>query len=180
MSKVIFSRGLCVVALILLVAGCTSAARMPSPVVDRGSAAPADTRVIDYGRPVDQADADHYPGQGAVTTPARQPPVIVALLDQAETQANEGDLSASVATLERALRIEPRDALLWHHLASVRLAQGEYSQAEQVAMKSNSLATGAHNLQVKNWRLIAQAREQLGDTAGASQAESHARSLENN
>lgn len=181
MSKFVLVRRLFSATLIILLAGCSSVARMPSPVVDRGSAAPPDTRVTDYGRPAPGADweTDQEAGQASVAPSTQEPAVIVALLEHAETQANDGDLSASVATLERALRIEPRNPLLWHHLASVRLAQGEYSQAEQVAMKSNSMAIGSRKLQIKNWRLIAQAREQQGDTAGASQAERRARSLEN-
>ncbi len=175
MSNSVIVQGLSCVVLVVLLAGCSGVStRLPSPVVDHGTAAPPDTR-IEYDRSAAEAVLESAPE----SVPAQQPPVIVALLEQAETQANDGDLSTSVATLERALRIEPRDPLLWYHLASVRLAQGEYSQAEQIAMKSNSLAAGARKLQVRNWRLIAQARKRLGDTAGAGQAERRARSLEN-
>lgn len=176
MSAPVLLRGLIAAILTILIAGCSGVStRLPPPVEDRGSAAPPDTR-IEYGRSSVEAAAD-VPLESA---PAQQPPVIIALLAQAETQANDGDLSTSVATLERALRIEPRNPLLWHHLASVRLEQGEYSQAEQIAMKSNSFAAGARKLQTRNWRLIAEARKRLGDTTGASQAERRARSLENN
>ena len=103
---------------------------------------------------------------------------MVALLDTAEQQANAGDLESAAASLERALRIDSRNPVLWHHLATVRLAQGQASQAEQLAVKSNSLASGNVNQQALNWQLIAQARREQGDTAGANQADQRARALE--
>jgi predicted Zn-dependent protease len=102
---------------------------------------------------------------------------VVALLGQAENQANNGDLGAAAASLERAIRIEPRNPLLWYHLATVRLAQQEAAQAEQLAVKSNSLAAGNHVQQSRNWQLIARARRAQGDAAGAGAAERRARVL---
>ncbi|MEJ2154345.1 MAG: tetratricopeptide repeat protein [Desulfobacteraceae bacterium] len=46
------------------------------------------------------------------------------------------------ANLERAVRIEPRNPLLWQELARVQLEQGQYRQAENMAAKSNTLAGG--------------------------------------
>ncbi len=80
------------------------------------------------------------PAPPIVTRP--QPPAVVALLETAEQQANSGDLEAAAASLERAIRIDPRNPLLWHHLATVRLSQGDAQAAEQLAVKSNSLASG--------------------------------------
>jgi cytochrome c-type biogenesis protein CcmH/NrfG len=115
------------------------------------------------------------PAQPVVTTSS---PAVVALLGQAEDQANHGDLGAAAASLERAIRIEPRNPLLWYHLATVRLAQQDAAQAEQLAAKSNSLAAGNRIQQSRNWRLIARARQALGDAAGAGAAERRARELE--
>jgi predicted Zn-dependent protease len=105
-------------------------------------------------------------------------PAVVGLLGQAEKQANSGDLEAAAASLERAIRIEPRNPLLWYHLATVRLAQQEAAQAEQLAAKSNSLAAGNRLQQSRNWHLIARARQALGDGDGARAAERRARELE--
>ena len=88
------------------------------------------------------------------------------------------DLEAAAASLERAIRIDPRNAILWHHLATIRLAEGEPTEAEQLAAKSNSLAAGNQPLQARNWELIAQARHERGDAAGARAAEQRARGLE--
>jgi Flp pilus assembly protein TadD len=102
---------------------------------------------------------------------------VVALAEQAEQQANDGDLESAAASLQRAIRIDPRNAVLWHHLATVRLAQGDHAQAEQLAVKSNSLAAGNNIQQARNWRLIAKARAGQGDSGGAAAAERRASAL---
>jgi predicted Zn-dependent protease len=103
---------------------------------------------------------------------------VLALLDRAEQQANTGELESAAASLERAIRIDPRNPVLWYHLATVRLSQGEPAQAEQLATKSNSLAAGNAPQQARNWRLIAQSKRQLGKAAEAAAAERRARELD--
>jgi predicted Zn-dependent protease len=95
---------------------------------------------------------------------------IASLLEGARTDAAAGRLTNAAASLERALRIEPRNPHLWQELARVRLKQGDYAQVESVAARSNSWAGGDHALRAENWRLIAQAREARGDAAGAKAA----------
>jgi hypothetical protein len=167
-------------ALIVIVSGsaCTTTPyhRTPSPVVDRGVPAP--------GRPPARGEAVPPGGnqtlpQGQITpAPREQPPAVVALLDHAEQQANDGDLPAAAMTLERAIRIDSRNPVLWHHLASVRLAEGNAEQAEGLAKKSNALAAGNFALQARNWGLIAEARRTRGDTAGAQSAERQKQALQ--
>ena len=84
---------------------------------------------------------------------------------------------AVAAALERALRIEPRNAGIWHDLAQIRLHQGQYQQAESLASKSNNLASGNRALQARNWKLMAVARKASGNTAGAEEAEARAAQL---
>jgi Tfp pilus assembly protein PilF len=95
---------------------------------------------------------------------------VVALLDKARKQSAAGQLPESSVSLERALRIEPRNPRLWQELARVRLAQGQYRQAENLAAKSNSLAAGDDVLRRENWRIIGQARTDLGNLVGAREA----------
>jgi predicted Zn-dependent protease len=144
----------------------------PPPVVEQGSSAPIQ-------QPVPTAPSYPQPQTRAPSqTVTSQPPAVVALLGQAETQANGGDLAAAAASLERALRIDPRNPVIWYHLATVRLEQGEPAQAEQLAVKSTSLAGGNRLQQARNWRLIAQARRAQGNPDGAVAAERRARELE--
>lgn len=51
-----------------------------------------------------------------------------------------GESEKAVATLERALRIDPRDPLLWLDLAEIRLEQGDRVQAAQLARRAETLA----------------------------------------
>ncbi|MDK2846686.1 MAG: hypothetical protein PWP34_39 [Desulfuromonadales bacterium] len=99
---------------------------------------------------------------------------VVALLGKARLQGEQGRLPEASASLERALRIEPRNPLLWQELARVRLAQGQYRQAENLAVKSNTLGYGNSVLCRENWRIIGQARTRLGDLQGAREAFSKA------
>jgi len=91
-------------------------------------------------------------------------------MESARADTAAGRLANAAASLERALRIEPRNPHLWQELARVRMKQGDYAQVESVAARSNSWAGGDNRLRAENWRLIAQAREARGDAAGARAA----------
>ena len=108
---------------------------------------------------------------------APQSPAVVALLDNADRQADSGKLDGAAAALERALRIEPRNAILWQRLADIRLRQKQPGQAESLALKSNTLAVGDRGAQADNWRIIAKSRRMRGDADGARQADSRADAL---
>ncbi len=95
---------------------------------------------------------------------------VIALLDRAQTDNDAGKREAAGASLERALRIEPRNPWLWLALAQLRLVQGQYAQAITLARKANSFAGRRPRVQAENWRVIAQARVAQGDSTGAEQA----------
>ena len=103
------------------------------------------------------------------------------LLRSAEVQAGSGRHTVAASTLERALRISPKDALIWQRLAAVRLEQGRWHLAIQMAAKSNSLAAGddekMRRIRRANWETIATARQSLGNTSGAEAARQRARAL---
>jgi len=101
----------------------------------------------------------------------------LSLLAKAQTAAKAGELDVAEAQLERALRIEPRNAVLWHYMAKLRLYQGRLSEAAGLAAKSNSLEREDRQLQANNWRIIAHARHQQGDLAGAQAAQQHVNTL---
>jgi hypothetical protein len=164
--------GLVLVA-VAAVPACTTApyTRTAPPVIEQGVPAPERPAV----RGGELPPAGTYPPAPA---PHEQPPAVVALLSHAEQQANAGDLRAAALTLERAIRIDSRNPILWHHLASVRLAEGDAQQAEQLAAKSSSLAAGNYALQARNWGLIAEARRKLGDAGGALAAERQQQALQ--
>ena len=106
------------------------------------------------------------PVEGPSGTPppaARQENVAVAgLMHSARSDAAAGRLGSAAATLERALRIEPRNPRLWHELAKVRLRQGDYSQAESLAARSNTYAGDDRDLRAANQKVVADARAARG------------------
>ena len=167
-------------ALIVIISGtaCTTTPyqRTPSPVVEHG--VPAPERPTARGETTPLGGYQKLPEGQLIPPPREQPPAVVALLDHAEQQANEGDLQSAAMTLERAIRIDSRNPVLWHHLASVRLAEGNAEQAEGLAKKSNALAAGNYSLQASNWGLIAEARRTRGDMAGARSAERQQQALQ--
>lgn len=148
---------------VLLAAGCATTGG-EAPVYEQSGAA---------------ASSAPATGEAPGTEPAlpSSTPAVVALLQSSREQAQAGQPARAAALLERALRIEPRNAALWHNLAAVRLSQQRYAQAESLALRSNSLAGADHRLQAANWRLIAAARRGRGDEAGARRAEQRAAQL---
>ncbi|WP_163835788.1 tetratricopeptide repeat protein [Spartinivicinus ruber] len=75
-----------------------------------------------------------YPDSGVSSNPAAR-----RLIDRALEQRATGDLEAAAATLERALRVAPNDPEVYYELASIRLNQQNYAQAEQLARRGLSL-----------------------------------------
>ena len=120
-------------------------------------------------------------GNAKPTKPAAPPakvsdsPAVLALMQEADASSASGRLDNAAATLERAIRIQPRNALLWQKLADVRLKQHQPGLAEDLAKKSNVLAKDNKTLTRKNWSIIAEARRQKGDASGASEADAKAK-----
>lgn len=107
------------------------------------------------------------------------PAAVHDLVARAEDSSAAGEHDRAVAYLERALRIVPRNAIIWQNLAVVRYRQGQYAQAESLALKSIALAGNDAELKRQNWVLIGAARQLQGDEAGARQARAWAAKLAN-
>ena len=163
-------------ALTLAACGGMSRSDRPADVQDR-TAAPAPAPAPADGGSDVQIAAYTPPAQPQIARPQPKRAVTV-LMKRADEQRRGGDLDGATVSLERALRISPEDAVLWHELAEVRMAQRQYDGVVQLAAKSNALASPQDaSLRGSNWRLIAQARRAQGDVAGARDAERRAVSL---
>lgn len=154
------------ITLLLLLQGCSGFGRRehPAPVTDAGTSTPsAPQRPAMEAAPVDEESGVEVYAYRQGKAPAFAPnrPVLV-LVEKAEAQRAAGDLAGAAATLERALRIEPRNPHLLNRLARVRLQQGSYDQADSLASKSNALAGDAPALQRDNLSIIAEARRASG------------------
>jgi Tfp pilus assembly protein PilF len=100
--------------------------------------------------------------QAPASKPTTENVAVAGLMDTARADMAANRLGSAAATIERALRIEPRNPRLWQELARVRLKQGEYGQAESTAARSNSFARSDTALRAENQRIIEQARSASG------------------
>jgi Tetratricopeptide repeat len=128
--------------------------------------------------PAQPGTAQPEPGTPTpVPEPPRPPPkqfklspATAALVAQAHKQETGGDYAPAAATLERALRIEPENPLLWIELGQIRLSEGNAAQADSMGHKALALAAGDAQAQASAWRLIAdslRARQRNQEAADA-------------
>jgi tetratricopeptide (TPR) repeat protein len=176
-------------ALAALLVGCAGPNPYRAPVEERGARAPApppgsvvpaeDTprvQVTPLGEPPvirarrEAPEPDPRAAAGAQTPPQAQSPAVIALLQTASSETGRGDLRAAQSRLERALRIAPRDPEVYIQLADVQRRQGQFLQAEQVALKGIDIASGQSNALRRLWTLLAEIRAEAGDDTGAAEA----------
>ena len=151
------------VAIGLLMAGCVT---VPESTTTERKPADVEERVIVNGTVLPLPEeptirAESLPGS------AKSSPVVAGLMSSAESHQRAGNLDRAANALERALRIEPRNAQLWNRLADIRYAQKNWQQSVQMAAKSNTLAGQDTGLRRRNWYLMVNAYEELGDTERA-------------
>jgi hypothetical protein len=135
--------------------------------------------------PSQQSEAS---GEAAQTAPPQRPvrgmqkqftlgPAPAALLAQAHTQAAGGQYGPAAETVERALRIEPDNPLLWVELGQLRLRDGDAAEADGIGRKALALAAGDSQVQVTAWRLIAESLRARGRNPEAAEADRSAAAL---
>ncbi|MET3999337.1 tetratricopeptide repeat protein [Marinobacterium sp. MBR-109] len=182
-------------ALAALLVGCASPNPYRAPVEDRGGRAPAaeppgsvipveeapEVQVIPVGeatviRAQRESPSPVSQTQAVPETLQLQPqsPAVVALLENARSDTGSGDLRTAQSRLERALRIAPRDPEVYIQLADVQRRQGQFLQAEQVALKGISIASGQDSALRRLWTLVAEIRNEGGNSAGAAEAHQRA------
>jgi predicted Zn-dependent protease len=103
---------------------------------------------------------------------------VQSLMADAEQNTKAGDLDSASVTLERALRISPRNPAVTYQLAVLRLKQLQPRLAEDLGKKAAFLAADDLDLKKRCWLLIAEARELQGNSQGANEARLKAASLE--
>jgi hypothetical protein len=97
-------------------------------------------------------------------------PVVGALVIAANQNADKGNVGSATTTIERAIRIEPRNPILFYKLAVLRMKESKPRLAEDLAKKSALLAGKDKNLKKHSWLLIAKAREMQKNYKGAKEA----------
>jgi len=102
----------------------------------------------------------------------RLSPATQSLVAQAHTLQGRGDLLGASSTLDRALRIEPSNPLLWIELGRIRLVEGDAHQAEVCGRKALALASSDQRTLSGAGHLLADALRTQGRNQEASEVES--------
>ncbi len=89
-----------------------------------------------------------------VSDSADMPQAIQNLVATADRQYLNSQLNESLATLERAIRIKPRQAEVWSRMAKVSSMLDNHAQAAQYARRSNSYIRNNSQLRQFNDALI--------------------------
>jgi uncharacterized protein HemY len=131
----------------LLLAGCATPRVLSEPPTSSPSTEPSPQPLPNQAAPPQQPAAREN----------RLSPATGSLVTQARAQVARGDLPAASSTLDRALRIEPSNPLLWIELGRLRLAEGDAHQAEICGRKALALASGDRRAQSQAGRLLADA-----------------------
>lgn len=102
--------------------------------------------------------------QAATLTPS-QPKNSAArlLLAQADKAVESQKSEQAIILLERAIRIDPREALLWIELSRAHLMQGHTTAAAQHARKAIALSGSDDLKSAKAWLLLADVLEAEGE-----------------
>ena len=106
----------------------------------------------------------------------KPPPPVIApprssaaqtLLARANTALSDEEPGTAIVLLERAVRIEPREAQLWIRLSKAHLDQGDTQIAFQHARKAIALAGSERNKQTAAWLQLANVYEAQGRNSDA-------------
>jgi hypothetical protein len=156
------------VSLSLLLGGCPSPWVRPEPQ-GGGPVIPPQPA------PAPAAPATPPPPPPRPQAPPREnhlSPATRSLVTQAHTLLAHGDIDGASSTLDRALRIEPSNPLLWIELGRVRLVDANAHQAEVCARKALALASGDPATQAQAGRVLIDALRAQGRNQEAQQVES--------
>jgi tetratricopeptide (TPR) repeat protein len=163
-------RALKTLAAVLVAAALLGGCRSPSPRPDLPGSPSAEPQPANP-----QASSSLPP-----PPPARAPPpprtnhltaATSSLVTQARTLIAHGDLDGASSTLDRALRIEPNNPLLWIERGRLRLAENDSHQAEGCARKALALASGDRGAQGQAGRVLADALRAQRRNQEASEVE---------
>lgn len=110
------------------------------------------------------------PRERPKVAPATLSPASSALVNLSQTQRKKGDLPGAASSLDRALRIEPSNPLLWIEMGRLRMDQRNFTQAEAMGRKALSMSVGDGRTQASAWQLIADSLRARGRNPEAQEA----------
>lgn len=177
-------------AVLLALSGCSispfkSGSPEPAPArtgTAAGGAGPVVSAPAEVSRPAPEEAIEapapvQVPKERPRTPPATLSPASRALVAQAQAQRKKGDFPAATVSLERALRIEPNNPLLWIEMGRLRMDQQNYPQAESMGRKALAMAVGDDRTQAAAWQLIGDSYKARGKNPQAQAAFDKAKAL---
>jgi tetratricopeptide (TPR) repeat protein len=150
----------------LLLSGCPAPAPRPSLPPPPVPSPPATGAALSVPSPGATAPRPPQPRENHLSPATR------SLVAQARTLSAHGDFDGASSTLERALRIEPNNPLLWIELGRLRLTENDAHQAVGCGRKALALASGDPATQRQAGRLLADALRAEGHNQEAREIES--------
>jgi len=104
-------------------------------------------------------------------------PASTALVSQAQSQRKRGDFPGATVSIERAMRIEPNNPLLWIEMGRLRMDQANFPQAESMGRKALAMSVGDDRTQSLAWQLIADSFKARGKNPQAQDALERSKAL---
>lgn len=161
---------------IFLLGACTTTP--PAPIVEPARPAAATERVVTK-TPAPAAQSTATPKDIArVISAYKRHPATVGLLAAAREAVAAGRYDSAGAKIDQAIRIDSADPWVWHELARLRFARGDFAQAIATARRSNALDGAPGQLLFANLSLVAEAERLRGNQAASAQALGDARRYE--
>jgi predicted Zn-dependent protease len=175
MSRMFFSRGAFLLMSMLTLGACN----LPQPY--RAPSRPGESPNVPQSSTSNPATQEPVPTPEAPVAPAireyKLGSASKALVAQAQVQSAAGNYGVAAGTIERALRIEPENPLLWIEIAKIRIAENNYPQAENLARKALSRSTGDARTQSAAWKVIADSFRGRNRNPEAAEADARAAAL---
>ncbi|MEO7064659.1 MAG: tetratricopeptide repeat protein, partial [Dokdonella sp.] len=157
-----YSIAICSIVAALALGACTQSAPPTSVVKPIAKVDPANAvrTIRAAGAGVDSAVQVH---------PLRDP-AIDGFLKKANEAEARNDIAAAIDAANKALKLAPDAPEIVQYLAELEVARGDWSKADQLAMKSFALGPKVGGLCARNWQTVIEARTALGDAATVAQA----------
>jgi tetratricopeptide (TPR) repeat protein len=157
------TRKLTTLAAAVLLGGCA----LPPPY-HAESPAPTPTPVVapPQPAPLPSPPAAAAPAKTVTAPPPKEAPAPASrefhlgaaaqsLVAQARAQSARGEFPGASGTLDRAIRIEPQNPLLWIEVARLRLTEGDFRQAETCARRALMLGSADDTVRTTAGHLLA-------------------------
>jgi len=97
-------------------------------------------------------------------------PAMAALIKKADSKIDQKQWSSAISIIERALRINSKQAEAWTRMSVAHLGSQNVVQAIHMAKRSNAYAGKDSKLKSYNWLLISRAYKQLNKLDAAQSA----------